>query len=96
MSANNWATCPRCVKRLQAEEDAKAEALAASYGKVSADEYDRLKAELRATATAETKYELREDYSLGVQPDGKFSVSYHARCSACDFRFSFKHEAKAG
>jgi len=38
---------------------------------------------------------LREDYELGIYEDGTFEVSYHAHCSECEFKFSYKHEEKA-
>lgn len=92
MSANNWTGCPKCVAKF---EEAKAKALRdaeASYGKVSPDEYRRLIAQAEAGKREEPEDTMREDYEIGMEASGHFSVGYSASCTACGFRFRFKHE----
>ena len=72
-------------------------AMSDAYGTVSAKAY----LELRKTADGRMKQltedleSLREDYSLGVDTDGVFSVSYCARCERCGFSFEYTEERRA-
>lgn len=98
MSADNWTTCPNCVKletskieklRKQAEE---------SYGSVSFTEYAKLLRQLEnAIKSRENKekeredtFTLREDYEIGVY-NGKFEVNFGASCNKCGWQHNFKH-----
>jgi len=89
MSADNWTICPACKKRVDALNEARINAPALAYGKVSAEEYGRLIEAAKNLLPHEDT--LREDYFVGIN-DGKFSVSYAGRCSACTFVHRFKHE----
>jgi hypothetical protein len=92
MSADNWTTCPRCKAKAEADDKGKIDAAAKAYGKVSAEEYEKLVADARSPAQFDTDT-LREDYEIGVH-NGEFSVSYGCSCNVCGFKFSFKHEEK--
>lgn len=63
-----------------------------SYGFVPPGEYLKLLEESRNPENAEET--LREDYELGVDTEGLFSVSYSASCESCDFSFKFKHSER--
>lgn len=93
MSANNWATCPRCEEKRTAEQRQRAETAAQAYGKVSAEEYEALREEAARTDTLEPT--LREDWGIGVGTDGIFEVDYSCYCSHCDFAFRFKQKKVA-
>jgi hypothetical protein len=93
VSANNWSVCPKCKAKAEAEHAALCEEAAAAYGKVPADKYrSMLKAASEKPSLQET---MREDYELGVDEDGKFSVGYRALCEECGFEFSYKHTEDA-
>lgn len=40
-------------------------------------------------------YTLREDYEVGMEANGLFSVVYTANCNKCGFSFMFKHSQVA-
>lgn len=82
MSADNWGVCPKC-KRL-AEQKA-----VSAYGKVSEEEY---LATLANRDKAAKEQNLREDYEVGTDKDGKFYVSYGCSCDKCGFSFEFNHK----
>lgn len=89
MSADNWATCPKCKIRVEAESNKLKLDAGKAYGKVSPEEY----LVLFETANKPVKLDdtLREDYEIGITSDGKFYASYGGACQ-CGFSFSFKHE----
>lgn len=91
MSASNWDVCFRCNKKAQEEHRERENEFAKSYGKVSAEEYERLRMEARR-GPSEPQETLREDYELGICSDGKFYVIYSAHCEECGFKHDFRHE----
>lgn len=93
MSANNWTYCPQCIRNGVIKTEAARRKAAASYGKVSADEY----AGLLADADNEERIQetMREDYELGVDRGGEFEICYSCSCDKCGFRFTFKHKEDA-
>jgi transposase-like protein len=80
VSADRWAKCPKCTKKLQ-------DTLNSSYGKVSEDEY--LDALRQVNEQDET---MREDYSIWTEQDGAFKVEYSCSCSVCGFKFTYKYQ----
>lgn len=90
MSADNWAVCPKCLKRAEAEKEKRHAKAAKAYGKVPADEWRALVAE--AEKPVDVPETLREDYQLGVTDGGEFYVIYRCSCQHCGFAHEFKHE----
>lgn len=89
MSADNWAACPKCVESVISKTNEDKLAAGRAYGKVSPEEYlELLSAASSVTAMEET---LREDYELGTDKFGLFTVSYGCSCSKCGFEFTYKH-----
>ncbi len=88
MSADNWAICPKCKKIQEKKADENIKMVAAAYGKVPEDEYLKMKKELLNPPKQEDS--LREDYELGIDDEGTFSISYSAYCSECGFKFLFE------
>jgi hypothetical protein len=41
------------------------------------------------------EHDLREDWSIGLGPDGEFYVWYECRCRACGFGFTFERKELA-
>lgn len=97
MSADNWAECPKCRKRVEKEYADANKALREQYGKVSLEEYKKLEdvAKLKAHKCKEMDITLREDYEIGIY-DGRFYIGYSGTCTDpnCDFVFHFDHKAE--
>lgn len=90
MSANAWRICPTC-KRLNDEKNKKRILDAEKkYGKISADEYIKLAAEVQKPIELEET--LREDYVIFLSESGLFCVSYGCSCSVCKFKYNFEHK----
>lgn len=90
MGADNWSVCPRCSL---AAQERKARALTAAnkaYGKVSAEDYDRILMKAKEMPDVLKVHDLGEFYELGVDVNGLFTVKYSCRCSQCDFEYAFK------
>lgn len=90
MSADNWTICPRCKIAHDKGVDLSIQAAASAYGKVPVEDYLALRAAAQNPLEQETNF--REDYELGVDFNGSFSVSYTGSCSKCGLKFSYKHE----
>jgi hypothetical protein len=86
VSADNWAKCPRCWKKVETEK----ERVVGLYGKVGVKEFLEKVAGIKDEEPEEMN-SLREDYELGIW-EGKFQVSYSGNCRLCGFNFGFKHE----
>lgn len=99
MGADNWRVCPKCKAGKAVAQRAKLReaALAAKegYGKVSPEEYQALCRKLsEAEAEPETGEEtFREDFYIGTDENGLFTVVYHGECESeeCKFTVKFKH-----
>jgi hypothetical protein len=94
MSANNWRVCPACKRRLEVEQAARAQAVRDAYGKVSAEQYEEMRCAAEEVVADLLEKTMREDWEIGTGRDGKFFVSYRAKCKNCRFDYSFKHEAQ--
>lgn len=95
MSADNWTQCPRCSLLNATALEVEQRRVAALYGKVSVDEFDRARAALSVLEAAEPQQTLREDYEIGIY-NGAFDVSYRGGCEKCGFEHTFKHNAQVG
>jgi len=87
MSADNWTTCPGCTNRIK-----NIEKLKNGYGKLSEKEYLELREQMKKITEDDS---LRENYEIGIS-DNKFSVSYHAYCEECGFKYTYSYEKKIG
>jgi hypothetical protein len=91
MSADNWTQCPRCLKRRAVEIENKETQVAAAYGKVPVDQFDRQRAELESLKTDRMDNNFREDYEICGAEDGVVEVTYRGVCGICNLRMEFKH-----
>lgn len=82
MSASNWDICPRCLATAKADLDKASAEVYAQYGKVSADEFDRLRDEL-PEFNPEDHRTFREDYEFYGAADGEIKATYSGKCSTC-------------
>lgn len=92
MSADNWQICPRCKKQNEKDAADRLASAEASYGKVPASEYEKLIAAARKPVGLTATF--REDYELGVDEEGTFSVTYSGWCGSCRLAFKFEHSQK--
>ena len=91
MSADNWAVCPRCRNRHEANI-AKAQLAAdAAYGTKSLEEFDALRAEAEAMAALELTPHCREDYEFFGLEDGAITAHYRADCKNCGLKVVFDY-----
>lgn len=89
MSADNWATCPVCLKNSGIERDALLLRVCDDYGKVRAEEYLELVRKSKLSIDVDST--LREDYEFYMDSDGTFTARYACKCDECGFRHSFSH-----
>lgn len=90
MGADNWAICPRCLRRARKEHDERVAAVAALYGKVPVEEFDAERAAL-GDVDPEDFRTYREDYEFYGAESGEVTASYGGVCETCDLRLDFKH-----
>lgn len=92
MGANNWAECPRCRALALIRQEKMQINASQAYGKKPEKEYALLK------KLAETPIEigttLREDYHLGIQACGFFTVKYECSCRVCGFNYRFETDCE--
>lgn len=94
MSADNWMLCPRCDERHAGIEIQMRKQLKEAYGKVSAEDYDRLKNELAAHQREVLPDTLREDHSFIFDAQcGELDMYYGCTCTAdgCGFKFRYRN-----
>jgi hypothetical protein len=92
MSANNWRICPKCSAASNAAASEARKKTKEAYGCVSSTEYGKMVQQIKDwKSPGET---LREDYELGVQKNGVFSVAYFATCTECGWSFEYRFETK--
>ncbi len=91
MGADNWTTCPRCAAKRDREVASRNSLAAASYGKVSAEQYAANLREAEVFAGKVLESSLREDYTVGIF-NGEFTADYKARCTAPDCGFAHQHK----
>jgi len=90
MSADEWTTCPACLKAGKNKRKKWNEKLKKAYGKVSPEKYIELKN--RAESDCDSRNEsLAEYYEIGVNEDGYFYVDFSGHCDSCGYSFTYKH-----
>lgn len=92
MSADNWGVCPRCYKKHKEKIQQKQEEFDEQYGRVSQEDYIQMNNFLTNLIRSGVPDNLREDYEVGLEKDGEFSIGHWCQCSDCGFHFSFRHE----
>lgn len=93
MSADNWAICPKCKSNREIMIKALRETVSASYGKATQDKFLAQMRDIANKETEEQEKTLREDYEMGMDEFGSFSIDYRAICSKCGFKYSYDYVA---
>lgn len=91
MSADNWDICPRCLYRARGESAARLQTAADFYGKVSPEEYERLRAEAQVAVDAEDFRTFREDYEFYGASEGVARATYTGACQTCKLSVNFDY-----
>lgn len=95
MSASNWAICPQCLAKAQEEHDKAAAEVYAQYGKVPPEEFDQLRADLKAPDPEDFRT-FREDYEFYGADEGEVHARYSGGCTKCTLRTSLKANKRFG
>ena len=91
MGADNWAACPKCkFKKENAVIEARLQ-VEKSYGKVTSDKFLSLINDISNKENEEQEKTLREDYEIGMDEYGSFSINYRASCSECQFKYNYDY-----
>lgn len=90
MGADNWAPCPQCIEKAEADYASKVARVYALYGKVTVDEFDALRAELKPVSN-NGYFTFREDYEIYTE-EGVLRIDYSGGCSVCGLNTVFRHE----
>ncbi|KKL18171.1 hypothetical protein LCGC14_2478180 [marine sediment metagenome] len=93
MSADNWAWCPQCMKHAEATQQKDIVDVEAVYGTIPSEEYAKRREV--AYKDIELSTSMREDWEVGMNLIGEFSVTFSASCSDCGFRFMFEGKRQA-
>lgn len=97
MSANRYRQCPMCKLTNAGKAEKLQDDLKSKYGVISANEWITLSQEIeqRCKKLLTGDDNLREDWEIGVDASGQFSVDYLCSCEICDFEYAFKHTEPA-
>lgn len=93
MSADNWRVCPKCKKKNDRANENRILYVAEQYGKVPAEKYIALAK--AASKPIEIEEAFREDFDIGINEDGTFSICYTGSCQECGARFHYEFEDKS-
>ena len=92
MSADNTGVCPRCLARAIEKYEILLQNVMDSYGKVSIEEFEKLRIALGEPPTDLTiGRDLREDYENYTLPTGEFVITYECTCQCCGFNHHYAH-----
>lgn len=100
MSADRWSVCPKCrvrqVAKRAATLKAAEKAVQEGYGKTSIDVFKQLvhTLEMEKSASPEGEETFREDYDIGTDENGLFTVDYLGQCQECKFKVTYRHSDK--
>ena len=83
MSADNWAECPKCAAKHITEYAELQHGIIDEYGKITPGDYLELVEKSKQPLIIPK--EMREDYELGTDEDGTFSLDYRCSCRVCGF-----------
>ena len=89
MSADNWAICPRCIKRARQRHDAEVATVVATYGKVPVEDFDAARAAI-ADVKPEDFRTFREDYEFYGAESGEVVAAYSGHCEECGLGLDFE------
>ena len=95
MSADNWAVCPRCIKRAEAARAEQIRVTGANYGHVPEPDYAEAVQAIRDVNPKDFQT-FREDYEIYGASDGKVQVDYSGHCGVCELALDFNDDHPIG
>jgi hypothetical protein len=90
VTANSWRGCPRCFDRAHAEWAEKRDAVLASYGHVTVEEFDAARATIPPEPVVDEFPTFREDYEFSGASHGVLDASYGGVCTECGLSVEFE------
>lgn len=95
MSPRNWSVCPQCSLRRSMEIDKFDKDLQNKYGKISLEDFERLKLTRPRTLEKETLAEYYEFwFSKFSKLNNEFVYHFHFTCDQCGFSLDHKDSTK--
>lgn len=91
MSADNWATCPRCRRLEEVRIAGLQRQVAESYGVLPVEQYDALRGEAAEPINRSRLVTFREDYEIWGAEEGKIMIRYTGICNVCGLAAEFCH-----
>ena len=92
MSADNWASCPRCYDRAAAEHAAKIEDLLNLPR--DAPDWDARRNAIPDAPKRDDFWTFREDYEIHSASTGTVHVDYSGRCQVCSLSLTFSDQRR--
>lgn len=93
LSTENHTQCPKCWDKLVDKKNKLKQRIVNEYGKTPKEEFMELVEESRLAIDATNS--LMENYEIGMERNGKFSIGYKCTCVSCGFFFTFEHVEQA-
>lgn len=88
MSADNWATCPKCEIKFRKVRQKALDEVKNAYGKVPLEEYEEMVSVAHVNLVEDMDSTFREDYEIGIV-EMEFEISYTGKCTECNFEYKF-------
>ena len=99
MSANDWNFCPKCKVNFDNKLQQLSIELEDLYGKVPREQYMEVfenteveRASIKKLITNEDYKTLRLDYTVSVNEDGEFKITFTAVCDRCGLIHKHNHK----
>ncbi len=89
LSNKQMSVCPKCWDDLVDRKNKLEQRCVNEYGKIPKEEFMELVEQSRVAI--EGQHSLLENYEIGMEQSGKFTVGYKCTCLSCGFFFTFEH-----
>lgn len=98
MSAMRWSPCPQCIAHAREEWLGAERAANHAYGTVPFSEFQQLQrlagSKLEVMEGVSERHNLREDWNLHLNAEGKFSFHYYCHCQECDLTHRLEYSTE--
>lgn len=91
MSADNWMHCPRCEQAHVENRQKEIQKAKNLYGVIGPDEYNAAMQIAEAIPESPEDETFRENYEIGMESEGTFTIGYSGHCTECDYSHDFDH-----
>lgn len=94
MSADNWATCPRCLRDAKVAANERSAEVYRTYGTVTPEEFIKACDALPGDPHPSDFETFREDYEIYGATTGEVIVDYAGSCTKCGLSVKLKTSKK--